>query len=154
LATDKDILTGALSRMASYSTALPIAWPGVNFTPPSEGRWFEVRHFPNTPNNLAMGTDADQEFLGFLQVSVFDRPGSGIVNMTEEAEGIVAHFPKRQRNPDSSDDSIQGYSQLGRYPRKARLLSACWLFHFRILEPRQSAGFFWPKLRGFLTWHE
>lgn len=94
MATDKDILTGALSRMASYSTSLPIAWPGINFTPPSEGRWFEVRHFPNTPNNLVMDADGDQEFLGFLQVSVFDRPGTGIVNLTEEAEGIIGHFPK------------------------------------------------------------
>lgn len=94
MATDKDILTGALNHMAAFTTSLPIAWPGVNFTPPSEGMWFEVRHFPNTPNNLVMDNAGDQEFLGFLQVSVFDRPGAGIVKATEQAEGIIAHFPK------------------------------------------------------------
>jgi hypothetical protein len=96
VATDKDILTGALSRMDSYATSLPIAWPGVNFTPPQSGMWFEVRHFPNEPNSFGYGDDAKQDFRGFLQVSVFGRPGGGIVGLTEEAEGIVAHFPKGQ----------------------------------------------------------
>lgn len=96
MATDSDILNAALTRMAALSTSLPIAWPGVNFTPPSEGMWFEVRHFPNESENLAMNDNSKNIFLGFLQVSVYTRPGSGIVSLTEEAEKIQAHFPKGQ----------------------------------------------------------
>lgn len=94
MATDKDILTGALSHMDSYSTSLPIAWPGVKFTPPQTGAWFEVRHFPGEPDHFGYGNTAKQDFRGFVQVSVFGRPGSGIVGLTEEAEGIVSHFAK------------------------------------------------------------
>ena len=94
MATDKDILTGALNRMSGYTTPLPIAWPGVNFTPPQSGMWFEVRHFPNEPDHFAYDDDAKQTYRGFVQVSVFDRPGGGIVSATEEAEGVAARFAK------------------------------------------------------------
>jgi len=93
LAVDKSILQGAMSHMDNYSTALPIAWPGVDFTPPSTGLWLEVLIFPNEPDNYSWD-DERQEFMGFLQVSVYDRPGSGIFNMTDEAESIQAHFAK------------------------------------------------------------
>lgn len=94
MATDKDILSGAMARMDSLTTTLPIAWPGVNFTPPQSGYWFEIRHFPNEPSNLGLGDTAKQEYRGFVQVSVFGRPGSGIFGMTDEAENVVAHFAK------------------------------------------------------------
>lgn len=83
-----------MSRMSSYSTSLPIAWPGVNFTPPDSGMWLEVRWFPNSPNNLHWENDAKQQYIGFLQVSVFARPGTGLVSPVSEAEGVQAHFPK------------------------------------------------------------
>ena len=93
MAADKSILDGAFSHTASYSTALTIAWPGVDFTPPSEGLWLEVSIFPNEPDNYSWD-DETQEFMGFLQVSVYGRPGSGIYGLTDEAESIIAHFPK------------------------------------------------------------
>lgn len=58
--------------------------------------WFEVRHFPNEPNNLSLEDGSKNEYIGFLQVSVFVRAGSGIVNLSKEAEKIQAHFPKGQ----------------------------------------------------------
>ena len=94
MAADKDILVGALGRMQTLSTSLPISWPGVQFEPPNSGMWLAVRHFPNQPNNIGWQVDAQQEYLGFLQVQVFTRPGSGIVNALEMAEDVVAHFAK------------------------------------------------------------
>lgn len=94
MATDKDILTGVFTRMGTLATSLPIAWPGVNFTPPNSGMWLQIRHFPNEPNNIGWQTDAQQEYIGFVQVQVFTRPGTGIVNATEIAEEVIAHFAK------------------------------------------------------------
>jgi len=94
VATDSDILNAALQHMDSLATSLPIAWPGVNFTPPQSGMWFEVRHFPNESENLGLEDSASNLFIGFLQVAVFTRTGSGIVKLTEEAEKIQAHFAK------------------------------------------------------------
>ena len=94
MATDKDILEAALTHMASLVTSLPIAWPGVSFTPPSSGMWFEVRHFPNEPDHFGYGDDAKQDYRGFLQVSVFTADKAGLITPTEEAEKIVAHFAK------------------------------------------------------------
>lgn len=94
MAADSDILSAALTRMNALTTSLPIAWPGVDFTPPSEGMWFEVRHFPNESENMSMEGSSKQLFIGFVQVSVLVRPGSGIVDLTAEAEKIQAHFPK------------------------------------------------------------
>lgn len=81
-----------MNRMSIYSTSLPIAWPGVNFTPPSSGMWLEVRFFPNEPNNISLS--GKQQYIGFMQVSVFVRPGSGIASAISEAEAVQAHFPK------------------------------------------------------------
>jgi len=94
MATEADILNGALARMDGYATSLPIAWPGIKFTPPQSGMWFEVRYFPNEPNHFPWDDDGKQTYIGFLQVSVFGRPNEGIVSLTEEAEGIKARFPK------------------------------------------------------------
>lgn len=93
MANDKSILSGALSHMNTLSTSLPIAWPGIKFTPPNNGMWFEVRHFPNEPNHFPWG-DGKQEYIGFLQVSVFTRPNLGLFGAMDEAEKIVAHFSK------------------------------------------------------------
>ena len=94
MATDKDILSAALNHMASLVTSLPIAWPGVSFTPPSSGMWFEMRVFPNDSNSLAYEDGGKHDFRGFLQVSVFTADKAGVLKPLDQAEIIVSHFPK------------------------------------------------------------
>lgn len=93
MAANKDILKGAMDHMVAFVTSLPIAWPGVNFTPPSDGMWFELSLFPNEPDDLTYDDD-DAITLGFVQVLVNDQAGNGIIGLIDEAENIIAHFPK------------------------------------------------------------
>ena len=91
--TDSDIITAAFTRLTAISNAPPIAWPGLNFTPPTSGIWWEAAIFPNEPRNLTMGEDT-AEHLGFLQIQVCYRPGVGLMMPTLNAEAIIASFPK------------------------------------------------------------
>lgn len=95
MATDLSLINAVFSRMNTLSTSRTIAWPGVDFTPPSDGSgWLKLRIFPNEPNNLHYANDAKQQYIGFIRVSVVDPEGSGIVDGTTEAEAVQAHFPK------------------------------------------------------------
>lgn len=94
MGTEVDILTGALDHLVALGSPLPIAWPNVNFTPPSTGEWLEARHFPNTTRTLGWQADAKSEYLGFVQISVYFRPNTGIVTATTEAQSIADHFAK------------------------------------------------------------
>jgi hypothetical protein len=92
--SQKAILEALLTHLSTMSNGIPIAWPGVNFTPPDSGFWLQPRHFPNETVNIAWGNDSKNEYLGFLQVGVYGRPGQGIVGMSDLAEDVIAHFPK------------------------------------------------------------
>lgn len=100
MGVEVDILTAGMQRMSSYTTALPIAWPGTgdgaspSFTPPSSGMWIEVDHFPNDPGNIAWGNDAPSERIGSFGFSVYFETGKGIFAAKREAESIAAHFAK------------------------------------------------------------
>lgn len=94
MAVDSEILIAALAHLNELPDAPPIAWPGVNFTPPGAGEWLEARHFPNQPRNLGWESNAAQEYVGFVQVSACARPGSGIVGITQLAERVIEHFAK------------------------------------------------------------
>src|SRR5690606_8581597 len=70
---------------AQLSPALPVAWPGINFTPPDTGEWLEVSVFPNGTENYGMANDAPVEHMGILQVGCCARTGSGVVSVLELA---------------------------------------------------------------------
>jgi len=91
---DTDILLSAVTRARTLANSPPISWPGVNFDPPNAGIWLEMTHFPNQSINLSWDSDSANEFFGFIQILVLDRPGKGIVNITAQAELIIDHFPK------------------------------------------------------------
>lgn len=95
MATDKDILDATFARMASYSTSAPIFYPDrPDSDPPSTGRWIDFDIFPNEPDDPHWASDT-QVYLGFLQASVYFRPGGGeFFAAYDEVEGIQAHFPK------------------------------------------------------------
>lgn len=76
------------------SPALPIAWPGIHFTPPATGMWLEAKLFPNEPRDLAWDADGCALQRGFLQVMVGYRPGGGQVNASQIADAVITHFSK------------------------------------------------------------
>ena len=102
------IATALFGQIASASLGYPIAWPGTDFTPPAAGVWLEPMVMPNTgiDNGLA-ATDATVP-QGLFQVSVFDRPGRGILAVNRAADEVKGAFLKNatitglvrvQRNP-------------------------------------------------------
>ncbi|NBB81544.1 MAG: hypothetical protein GVY36_19245 [Verrucomicrobia bacterium] len=80
--------------MNSLTTSLRIGWPNVQFDPGDDDEWLIVDIFPNEPENYGWDADAPQVYMGFLQVRVYSKLYRGIVSMTDEAEKVVAHFPK------------------------------------------------------------
>ena len=91
-----DILTAFLTRLESFNwtPALPVMWPGVKGDPPNTGQWLEASLFPGEPTNLAWNADSASEFIGFAQIMVGYRPGTGEVLPSQIADAIIAHFPK------------------------------------------------------------
>ena len=90
---DSQIIQAAFTRLTQIQNAPPIAWPGINFTPPATGIWFEAMMFPNEPTNLVMDSDTAEQ-IGFFQVTVCFRPGQGITLPMMTAEAVIAQFPK------------------------------------------------------------
>lgn len=91
-----EILEACFGRMQTLglSPALPIAWPGIHFTPPDSGMWLEVKLFPNEPLDPSWNNDACTLARGFFQVMVGYRPGTGQVAASRIADAVCAHFAK------------------------------------------------------------
>lgn len=75
----------------------PIAWPHINFTPPDTGIWLEVMVFDNDPLQDFLANDGPVLSTGFLQVTVFDRPGRGSLPADTAAQAVIAALPKGTR---------------------------------------------------------
>lgn len=88
------IMSAAFARLSTLANKPPIAWPGVDFVPPTSGPWLEISVFPNEPDTLGMSADAVQLEIGFVQVLACNRPGSGTMTIATLAEAVAAHYPK------------------------------------------------------------
>ena len=71
----------------------PIAWPGVNFTPPPTGPWLEVSFFPNTPLDPTL-SGAGTIPRGLYQVAACVRPGAGVGPAHALAAQVLGAFPR------------------------------------------------------------
>lgn len=79
---------------AQLSPPLPVAFPGVSFTPPASGRWLEVRWFPNETWTYGLQDTAPCVALsGIGQVTVCERIGGGLAGMDIAGE-VVDWFAK------------------------------------------------------------
>lgn len=94
-AYDSGIYDAFAAAVATYAgtAPLPVAWPGIAFTPPDAGEWLEVLWFPNETQNVTLGNDGSQH-RGFGQVSCCMRAGVGIEPVMVRAEAIIALFAK------------------------------------------------------------
>ena len=91
---EQDIETALFERVASLtlSPVLPVAWPNVNFTPPDDGKYLEVSHFPNGVSRYALGGGNASSRIGLLQLTVVTPLNQGPANATAIAGEVAAHF--------------------------------------------------------------
>lgn len=59
VSNNTDIYNAFAAIVGTYaaSKSLPVAWPGINFTPPATGAWLEVAWFPNQTMDKGFGND-------------------------------------------------------------------------------------------------
>lgn len=95
-APDSEIFSALLTRYASFTdTPQPVmAYPGVHFEEPSgDATWLEARLFPSEPARVsAAGEVAD--YRGYMQVTVCQKRGYGILRVARLAAKVAEHFPK------------------------------------------------------------
>ena len=98
--TDATILAAFLAHLETltFTPAMPIAMPGVPFTPPKDanGRllpYLAAFFMPNQTTNSELGAGQEQH-RGMVQVSVFWPAGAGHIKPLEAADKIIAHFAK------------------------------------------------------------
>lgn len=87
-----DVLLARLAAL-SLSPALPVAWPGRSFTPPSTA-YLEPTILMNTNRNQFVADDSTTEFRGILQVTVVAPSGAGIISPVEIAGKVADHFER------------------------------------------------------------
>jgi len=75
------------------SPVLPIAMPGVDFTPVESG-YLHVKHFPNRTRQSNLGDMGYNLHQGIFQVDVVLPVSSGEVELREVAGEIIAHFKR------------------------------------------------------------
>lgn len=89
-----DLLAARLAALV-LSPTLPIAWPNVDFTPPSPPSYLEVTFLPNGSTDRYF--DDGVERIGLFQVSVVSPLKIGVVKANETAGLVAAHFPRGLR---------------------------------------------------------
>jgi len=106
--TNTAIATALFQQLDAAALGYPVAWPGIDFTPPSSGVWLEPMVMPNTGIDNGLAPTDGTVPQGLFQVSVFDRPGRGILAVNRAADAVKAAFVKNatitglvrvQRNP-------------------------------------------------------
>ena len=88
------IRTELMKLVQAAGFTQPIAWPGVNFTPPSSGAWLQVSLFENEPLQPGTANTAAVGLRGTLQISACGRPGTGFAALDTLADSVIAEFAK------------------------------------------------------------
>lgn len=98
----------AMVASFAQSVGLPtssVSFPGVGFTPPTNGMWLEFQWFPNETQNYGISDNAASILQGFAQISACYKPGgvafpgetakiSGLTNGNRMADLIISAFGK------------------------------------------------------------
>lgn len=95
-----DIDRALTNLMQDFETELPVAWQGMNFTPPSGAgaAWWEPMLFLNGSAYTFLGEDAEPQ-QGLYQVTLHRLPMGGAYSFDKPANyalaaEIAAHFAK------------------------------------------------------------
>lgn len=86
------IMAALFGQVATIPLALPVAWPNVNFSMPATGRFLRVQFVPNVTNRRFIGSDDPHQYLGLLQISVYDRLNMGETWVRQAAGQVASRF--------------------------------------------------------------
>jgi hypothetical protein len=86
-----DALAAYLTGL-TFTPAVKIAMPGVDFTPERGKPYLVATYMPNTADVFGGENDSDVDYQGLLQISVFWPARAGIVKPLQVAAQIVAAF--------------------------------------------------------------
>lgn len=99
--TETKIMRALLDHMEEFATDLPISWPGVAFTPPSDSNgplpYLAITFIPNGAERRFIGSTDPHRFIGMLQVSVFWPKNKGEVAPRNVAGAVADHYPADMR---------------------------------------------------------
>ncbi|KWT70772.1 hypothetical protein APY04_0833 [Hyphomicrobium sulfonivorans] len=97
------MLTGTHARIAdlllshlgtlTFTPAIPVAFPGVSFTPPA-GTYLKAIYIPNTTLDHFISDGSTSEYRGIFQVSVRSPAGVSIIAPLEIAAKVSDHFKR------------------------------------------------------------
>ena len=95
MAAYADIVLALLTRVSTLSTGsptLPVAYPedAGGFTPPTDGKYLDVAVFSNRPRFEGLNTGRVDQ--GILQVAVVWPKAKGLIQASQVADLIIAHF--------------------------------------------------------------
>lgn len=94
-ATIYDAFAASVTAFAqNYTPELPVAYPGINFSPPDTGLWLELICFWNGSINYGLADDAPAVQQGYFRIIAWSRQGGGLMAAQELADDIEAAFPK------------------------------------------------------------
>jgi hypothetical protein len=91
-ATIAELLFTRLTSLV-VSPVLPVAYPGLAFTPPT-GAYLRADFIPNRTDNLGLANDATARHQGILQVMAIYPAGQGVIKPTNTAGLVATHFAK------------------------------------------------------------
>ena len=94
MTTNNQIQKGFGDLLIAASLGYEVAWPGVNFDPPTSGTWLQVRFLPNSGSQPGYGVSDSVYKQGIYQVTACARPGGGAIDLTDVAREIIDSFPR------------------------------------------------------------
>jgi hypothetical protein len=92
-ATARDTLLDRFKAQHDLSSwsAVPISYPNIAFTPPSDAPWARVLVFPGTSETAAIGTTKYRN-LGVVIVELFVPMGETDEDLIDKADDVVGFF--------------------------------------------------------------
>lgn len=92
--TNNDIKNALYTILSDAALGYPIAWQGVNFTPPDRGLWLETAFAPNSGLDNSLAYDSGVIPRGIFQVACYDRGGKGTFAVDKLAQDVSDVFAK------------------------------------------------------------
>lgn len=81
-------------KVYEIDPCFPVAYEGVDFTPPEDGIWLEPKIFNSEPISIVWDNNDTQVDFGFFQILVYFRPNAGSIEAAKMADKIALAFKK------------------------------------------------------------
>ena len=89
MSTNTDILTAFFQQVKAWAT-VPVAYPGVTFTPPATGLWVKIYHAPNDLQPDVNGGAFIRR--GNFSIVVYGKPDSDTLLVSAMADSIETEW--------------------------------------------------------------